>query len=411
VPLAPGERVTSANLPIEGSFAVVRLMADAESVRFDSVLEARPALKLRAPKAALYSERWKLRCGPVYRCDLDGIAPIQHDTDGRWEPTFAPWPGEELAIGVHRPAATVGQTATVDAVTLDLHPGVRLLRAELTAKVRVSTQTAYQLVLPAGSEVDQLKIGGQSEPIRQEGATLELVFAPGQHDLFVAWQEPGGFGTLFSTPPVRLGQALSNTRVNVHLPDERWLLLAGGPKWGPAILFWSHLVLILLLAPVLGRLPRSPLRSWEWALLALGLTQVPLPIAGLVFGWFFVMAWHDVELPKRPLWFNLRQFALLLLTLIFLGCLFGAVYDSLLNTPDMEVAGADSHNRMLSWYVDRTGGELPEAWVLSTSLWVWRGVMLLWALWLAWNLVGWLKWAWSMVSRFGVWKPWRKASA
>jgi hypothetical protein len=171
------------------------------------------------------------------------------------------------------------------------------------------------------------------------------------------------------------------------------------------------LVLILLLAPVLGRLPRSPLRSWEWALLSLGLTQVPLPIAGLVLGWFFVMAWHDVELPKRPLWFNLRQFALLVLTLVFLGCLFGAVYDSLLNTPDMEVAGADSHNRLLSWYVDRTGGELPEAWVLSTSLWVWRGVMLLWALWLAWNLVGWLKWAWAMVSRFGVWKPWRKPSA
>jgi hypothetical protein len=64
----------------------------------------------------------------------------------------------------------------------------------------------------------------------------------------------------------------------------------------------------------------------------------------------------------------------------------------------------------LHWYVDRTPGTLPQAWVLTVSLWVWRGVMLLWALWLAHNLVGWLKWAWLEFSSAGVWKPWRKAA-
>jgi len=102
---------------------------------------------------------------------------------------------------------------------------------------------------------------------------------------------------------------------------------------------------------------------------------------------------------------------LLLFTLVFLGCLFGAVYDSLLNTPNMEVAGSGSSERMLHWYVDRTAGTLPVAWVLTVSLWVWRGVMLLWALWLAHNLVGWLKWAWLQFSSAGVWKPWRKSPA
>jgi hypothetical protein len=409
VPLLPGERVTDTNVAVEGAFAVVRLLGDAESVRWGSVLEPRSKLSLSAPAQALYNERWVVRCGPIYHCDLHGIAPIQHEQGGRWEPTFAPWPGEELAIEAQRPAAAEGETATLDSVTLELHPGVRLLRAELHATVRASAQTAYLLKLPEGSEVDQLSIDGRDEPIRQGGATLELVFAPGRHELRVSWQEPGGLTTWFSAPHVSLGKPLSNARVNVHLPGERWLLYAGGPAWGPAILFWGHLVLILLLAPVLARLPRSPLQSWEWALLSLGLTQVPLPIAGLVFGWFFVIAWHDVDRPARPLWFNLRQFGLLMLTLIFLGCLFGAVYDSLLNTPDMEVVGAGSSNQMLGWYVDRTDGELPRPWVVSTSLWVWRGVMLLWALWLAWNLVGWLKWAWLEISEAGVWKPWSKA--
>jgi hypothetical protein len=411
VPLLPGERVTSADVPSEGGFASVRLLADADSASFNSVLEPRAELALTAPAAAAYNERWVLGCGPIFRCDAEGIAPIQHEANGVWQPTFAPWPGESLRVRVARPAAAVGQTATIDNATLELKPGVRLLRAELEAALRLSTQTTYELELPEGAEVDSLSVDGRTEPIRQDGNRLKLVLAPGSRTLRASWQEPGGMSTWFKTPTVRLGQALSNARVSVHLPEERWLLAAGGPAWGPAILYWGHLVLILLLAPVLARLPRSPLQAWQWALLALGLTQVPLPVAGIVFGWFFLIAWSDVGRPERPLWFNLRQFGLIAVTLVFLGCLFGAVYDSLLNTPDMEVTGGGSNNRLLSWYVDRTAGELPEAWVLSTSLWVWRGVMLAWALWLASNLVRWLKWAWFEASAAGIWKPWRKARA
>jgi hypothetical protein len=411
VPLLPGERVTSADVATDAGVATTRLVGDADSVAFDSVLEPRPELVLTAVDRAGYSERWVVLCSPIFRCDARGMAPIQHEAAGRWAPVFAPWPGEALTLGVVRPAAAPGQTATIDSARLELHPGVRLLRGELTASVRVSTQTSYELVLPEGSEVDQLSVDGKSEPIRQEGSKIELVLSPGRHVLRVAWQDPGGLSALFRTPLVRLGSELINAEVSVHLPDERWLLAAGGGSWGPAILFWGHLVLILLLAPVLARVPRSPLAAWEWALLSLGLTQVPLPVAGLVFGWFFVIAFQDLERPERPFWFNVRQLALLGLTLLFLSCLFGAVYDSLLNTPNMEVSGSGSSERLLHWYSDRTAGTLPEVWVLTLSLWVWRGVMLLWALWLAHNLVRWLKWAWLELSSGGVWKPKRKAAA
>jgi hypothetical protein len=409
IPLLPGERVTSADVPVEAGIATLRLTGDADAASFDSVLEPRPELALTAQTDAGYSERWILRCSPIFRCDARGLAPIEHVEAGRWEPTFAPWPGETLTLGVVRPAAAAGQTATIDSARLDLHPGVRLLRAELTLVVRASTQTRYELLLPEGSEVDKLDIRSRDEPIRQDGSKLELVLSPGYNAVSVGWQQPGGLELLFKTPRVSIGSELINPELSVHLPEDRWLIAAGGPGWGPAILFWGHLVLILLLAPVLARLPRSPLRAWQWALLGLGLTQVPLPVAGLVFGWFFIMAVQAHERPARPLWFNARQFLLLALTLVFLICLFGAVYDSLLNTPDMEVAGSGSSQRMLHWYVDRAQGALPEAWVLTFSLWVWRSAMLLWALWLAHSLVSWLKWAWLTFSSDGVWKPWRKA--
>jgi len=411
VPLLQGERVTSADVSVDAGVATLRLTGDGELVGFDSVLDPRPTVELTAATGGGYSERWVVRCSPIFRCDASsGIAPVQHQDGGRWEPAFTPWPGEKLTLGVGRPAAATGQTSTVDSARLELHPGVRSLRAELAARVRLSTQTRYELALPEGSEVDQLSIDSRSEPIRQAGSTLELVLAPGAHDVRVGWQAPGGMAALFMTPRVRFGAELINAEVSVHLPDERWLLAAGGPGWGPAVLFWGHLVLILLLAPALGRMPRSPLKTWEWALLGIGLTQVPLAVAGVVFGWFFVMAFQDVNRPERPLWFNLRQLFLLVLTLAFLGCLFGAVYDSLLNTPNMEVAGSGSSERLLHWYVDRTAGELPMVWVLNVSLWIWRGVMLLWALWLAHHLVRWLSWGWQRFSSAGVWKARGKAA-
>ena len=80
-------------------------------------------------------------------------------------------------------------------------------------------------------------------------------------------------------------------------------------------------------------------------------------------------------------------------------------------SPDMEVAGANSSERLLRWYVDRADGALPQAWVLTVSLWVWRGVMLLWALWLAHSLVGWLQWAWRQLSAQGVWKARKREGA
>lgn len=411
VPLLDGERVTSADVPVEGNTLLLRLPGDARSVRIESVLEPRSELALRAAPTPSYSERWVVRCSPMYRCDASGIAPIRHQQHERWEPVFAPWPGDAVKLSIQRPAAAPGQTATVDDVRLTVEPGARLSRAELAAVVRVSTQTAYEIELPEGSTIDRFRVDQRDQPIHERGSKLTVVFPPGQHALDVAWQQAGGISTLYSTPRVHLGRALTNVDVEVRLPDGRWLLAAGGPSWGPAILFWGHLVLILLLAPVLGRLPHSPLRAWQWALLALGLTQLPLLAAALVFGWFFAMALQGQRRPERPLWFNLRQLLLFGFTFVFLACLFSAVYESLLNTPDMEVAGTNSNNRSLHWYVDRTDGALPEPWVFSTSLWVWRAVMLVWALWLAKSLVGWLTWAWREFSAVGVWKPARRKAA
>jgi hypothetical protein len=51
---------------------------------------------------------------------------------------------------------------------------------------------------------------------------------------------------------------------------------------------------------------------------------------------------------------------------------------------------------------------LPQAWVLSLPLLVYRVLMLLWALWLAFSLLKWLNWAWTCYSTNGVWRDRKK---
>src|SRR5690554_5993817 len=87
-----------------------------------------------------------------------------------------------------------------------------------------------------------------------------------------------------------------------------------------------------------------------------------------------------------------------------LGCLYAAIHTNLLFDVDMQVEGAKSYNGLLRWYIDRTTAILPEAGVISLPIWVWRGLMLLWALWLSWRLIHWLPWAWRCFSEQTTWK-------
>jgi hypothetical protein len=96
-----------------------------------------------------------------------------------------------------------------------------------------------------------------------------------------------------------------------------------------------------------------------------------------------------------------------------LGGLYLAVQNGLLGIPAMQVAGNSSSMFELNWYQDRIGARMPEAWVLSLPLWVYRLLMLLWSLWLAFSLLKWLRWGWSCWSTGGWWRnrPPRKPAA
>ena len=81
-----------------------------------------------------------------------------------------------------------------------------------------------------------------------------------------------------------------------------------------------------------------------------------------------------------------------------------------LPAPDKKrkIAGNGSGPYHLNWYQDRSGPTLPRPWAVSAPLWVYRVLMLAWALWLAYALLNWLRWGWTCYASGGLWRPRKK---
>ncbi|MBI5543908.1 MAG: hypothetical protein HY901_08485 [Deltaproteobacteria bacterium] len=405
VPLLPGESVTTPDVRVQGGKALVNIGPQAVESAWTSVLEQRSPLALKAPTGLPWVEVWQLNVSPVWHVELAGIPVVhQQDDSGARLPEWRPWPGEEVTIEVLRPAGVRGQTLTIDQSELNVVPGVRATDATLTANLRSSRGGQHLFTLPGDAQLQTVTINGASQPIRQEGPKVAIPLVPGSQSVVLSWRQSSGIGTVWETPRLDLGTPSANADLKLALGSDRWVLFVTGPRMGPAVLFWSLLLVLLLVSIGLGRVRLTPLRTLQWVLLTLGLSQVPVPAAAVVVGWLLVLGWRERK-PDLPVaWFDLRQLLLVAWTLGAMGVLFASIYQGLLGHPDMQVTGNDSTASSLHWFVDRTKDLLPQGLVVSVPMLVYRGAMLAWSLWLALALLKWLRWGWQAFSTGGLWR-------
>jgi len=329
-------------------------------------------------------------------------------TQSEYEPTWKPWPGEKLNIEIGRPEGAPGQAATVDSVDYTATPGKRLLEARLTMTVRASQGGWQKVTLPAEAELQSVKIDGKERNVRPQDGVVPLPVTPGKQTFELIWQQPWERGVHEVMPVVKIGSKAVNAKLRIHLGSDRWLLWTTGPSWGPAVLYWSHLVILLLVALFLGRIKSMPLRSYEWLLLVIGMTQMPFVVVLVPVAWFAALSWRQRS-PRESWWqFDVFQLFLIFWTLVSVGVLYAAIHSNLLFDLDMQVRGSGSTNNVLQWYADQVGDELPSAGVISLPIMAWRLTMLAWALWLVARLLKWLPWGWRAFSEEGLYKMWPK---
>ncbi|NEV60889.1 NnrS family protein [Thiorhodococcus minor] len=406
VALLPGERVQTPGVQVDAELVKVALAPGQIEAGWVSSLEPVSDLELEATRDRRLTESWQLDLSTLWHVETQGIAPVHQRGDAnRWLPSWRPLPGERLQLHFTRPEAVPGPTLTIDRVDYRVEPGRRGSDATLELSARSSQGGRHGIRLPEGAELREIAIDGRRLPLPAKTAEIEVPLVPGAQQVRMRWHSDQALTASFQPRVPDLGTTAVNVSESLTLPPGRWALFVAGPEVGPAVLFWGVLIVMAGLALVLGRSRLTPLRAHDWLLLSIGLTLAQVWVVLLVAGWLFALGLRRrLDETTAPWRFNLTQTGLALLTILALSALVGAVQQGLLGSPDMQIVGNGSSGRFLSWYQDRAGPLLPDVWVLSAPMWVYRALMLAWALWLAFRLLGWLRWGWQGFSQPQLWR-------
>ncbi|MEZ5447476.1 MAG: hypothetical protein R3E89_00015 [Thiolinea sp.] len=409
LPLLADEEPMSEQLSIKERRITVNLAANQQQTRWVSRLKPTEQLVLQAAPTADYLESWQVAAGPVWHGEAEGLPVNRYlQEDGSSLPVWQPWPGETLTLHINRPQGVPGQTVTLLGSRLEVQSGARADDVSLALNIRSSRGVQHSLTLPEHAQLQELKLDGVAQRIQDGNRTVTLSLKPGQQTVNLQWRENDPARLAYRFPAVDLGLPSVNAQLSLNPPAERWILWTSGPTLGPAVLFWGVLLALLLVSLLLGYSRLTLLKSWQWFLLGVGLSQTEPLLMIVVAGWLLAMALcekYDAQRLPLSWWqFNLLQLGLTGLTLLALLIMGTALSQGLLGQPDMQIAGNGSSSYQLNWYQDRSDSVLPQPMVISAPLWLYRVLMLAWALWLAVTVLGWLRWGWKALNVGGLWQ-------
>jgi len=411
LPLLPGERIITPGFEAKNGRIEIRLGTNQQSISWQSELKQSPQIELAAEENNKWVEKWSVITSSVWNLSIDGLAPIYSRGESEIIPTWHPWSNgssnEKVTLQIARPEAIEGDTLTIRQAIHRMNLGSRQRNSSLDLSLQTSLGRDFILGLHPEASVTSLKINKTEASIRKEGNNIIIPLRPGEQNITLEWKTPDGIKFRSLGDEVTLPVECSNTSTIIQYSNTKRLALwTTGPLRGPAIQMWPLFIIAILVGVSLGRVKHSPLKTYEWILLFIGLTQIPVIMAGLIAFWLFWVSFKQYDfikkLPNIP--YNLYQLATVFGVVPFLGILLFALYKGLLGTPEMRIMGEGSLAGYLEWFLPRGSDlKLPQPEVFTISIWFFRAIMLLWSVWLAFALLKWAKWTWNSLSENGFW--------
>ena len=408
VPLLDGETIVSGDFTVTDQSVLVSMDPRQYSVSWVSNLPRQSPLVLTAGQGVPWKETWRFAVGNIWNASFEGLPESNSgasNSDVRVA-EFDPRGGEQLTLTATRPEASAGSTLAFDSVALTTTRGSRSSDVVLALQYRSTRGAQHVIRLPDDAEMTSLTIDGRDQTLRAENGELTLPILPGEHAVSIAWRSSGGMGFRTMTPEVDLGAPAGNIEMSLQLPDDRWLIGTRGPRLGPAVLYWSELAVLIVFALLLGRTGLAPLNSWQWLLLGLGFSTFNWPVLALVAIWLLACGARERIAATDLSWwkFDVLQVSIAGITIVALLAVAVALPQGLLGTPDMHVTGHHSYGSILGWFADRSESALPVATAFTVPIWIYKALILAWALWLSFALLRWLPWVWEKFSSDGFWR-------
>ncbi len=407
IPLIKGEQITTSAIEVEKRFAQITIAAGSETAQWQSTLQRQPQINLNADNSGQISENWHITSSPLWHVKLSGL-PMSIDELNRqshFSATFYPYDGESLKLDLSRPTAVKGHIMAIDKAQTTLEQGVRTSQLVLKFDYRSTRGGEHTITLPKGYQIKDIIIDKKNHNLQAQGEQLTLPISPGKHSVIIQLRANVEAQTLLSAPTFNLNAPMSNITSQINLTGERWVLYTNGPVIGPAVVYWGELLVFVLLALALTRYPFSPLGIGSWLMLGIGLSFNNWSVLFLVAACFASLTFSKYRpTDSTRASYNLSQLFLFILSAVTLMTLVSAIPMSLLSQPDMGIVGNYSYNNQLIWFTDKSDGLMPAISVLSIPTLIYKGLMLLWVLWLSFSLLNWIKWGWAILGENDYWR-------
>ena len=413
IPLLDGEMVNTKDIINENGFANVIMLEEQMDFSWDSYMDKSNLISLQAVKMKNVVEKWVVDVSSRWHLEVEGLKPIKQSYDGNaMLPVWRPRAGEKLKLKITKLDFVEGQTKTIEKMGLEHGPGVKINKNLLYFTVNSSKGDNYNINFPPNIVLKKVKIDGQEQIFSLEKNNLNIPLRPGTQDIEIEWQGNKNFQFFHRTPEIKLQTPATNTNIKIKIPQNRWILMTGGPLVGPAVLFWPILLTLILFAVILGRSKITFLKTYEWLFFFLGMSTID-QVGGFIFViWIIFLCYKEQILKKLGKdYYNLIQVLVILLAVISLVSFIILIPKGLLSLPNMYIQGNGSTNTVFNWYQDRHGQEFPIGWMISVPIFVYRIIMLIWSLWLAVSLVRWIKKAWNLFNTGGLWMKNEKKQA
>ncbi len=413
IPALSGEQLmgNSEHVTKEGDNFVVNIPAAEESVTWHTQLDRKSVITLRAATDDRWTEHWSVEANARWHVAWKGLSQFisaQEDRDNGWmSARFYPESGDALTLDIKRFDPVKGPLIAIDKATVAMTQSETRLTGELTFDYRSALGGEHWISLPPGLEVEHVHINNVkqiSAVTAERGLLLQLI--PGKHSVNLTFSQPNQLSLYNEYPVFDLNAPVSNIETQFSLNRDRVLLHLSGPAIGPVVLYWGQLVGFAVLAFLIGRVAWfrtvTPLNTTSLFLLGAGISINWWPGLVIILGYFVAISLYaeyrqSVEAPSVlhakivRLMLLLSGVGVLLMTVLF-------VPFSLLGTPDVTIVGNQSSMYMLNWYQDRSDGLTSTIAMYWIPVFVFKAVLMLWALWLSQRLMDWTRWSWMKLT-------------
>ena len=413
--LLPHESILDKEIEVKEGRVMLHLGSKNRAYKWRSSLPITDKLELKATNRDELLEIWKMDISSIWDMQYKGIDPIGEESGGDLlMPRFQPWQEESLTLLFEKAKAVRGESLTIESSQLRIAQSGHYRDITLLLKLKSSQAGQYTILLGSAKNLKPTQIDGKTHYLKLNNHKVSIPLEAKDQKVKLSWQEEIGVAKRYQFPTIDLQKESSNSKIELSLPNNQWILWTGGPLLGPAVLLWGVLLAVLLFAIILGRVKGSPLKTRDWLLLGVGVSTSSVMIMLPIIIWIFALRFREYKGDDLQGWRrNFTQIAVVILTVVAISTIIGAVSVGLLGNPEMMITGNHSYGNFLNWYSDRISSTIPEPTVISLSIWYYRVLMLLWSIWIAFSLIKWLKWSWGVFSQGDMWakrvvKPPRK---